>query len=123
MKKLFHLSALLLLSTLNSMPRRSETAAGQPSNKAKSMKNKQIITTVALLTCLSTLNPQLSAALLGTAFTYQGRLTDGANPATGNYDLRFTVYDALTNGTLKAVVTNASVAVTNGLFTTPVDFG
>ncbi len=98
-------------------------AAGQPSNKEKSVKNKQIITTVALLTCLSTLNPQLSAAPLGTAFTYQGRLTDGANPASGGYDLRFTIYDALTNGTLKAVVTNASVAVTNGLFTTPVDFG
>jgi len=62
MKKLFHLSALLLLSTLNSMPRRSETAAGQPSNKAKSMKNKQIITTVALLTCLSTLNTLVSGS-------------------------------------------------------------
>jgi len=26
-----------------------------------------------------------------TAFTYQGRLNDGANPASGNYDLRFTI--------------------------------
>ena len=27
----------------------------------------------------------------GTAFTYQGRLNDGGNPANGIYDLRFTV--------------------------------
>ena len=86
---------------------------------------RRLTVTLALpaLLLLSTLNSQLSAAPLGTAFTYQGRLTDGANPATGGYDLRFTVYDAATNGNLKAVVTNANVAVTNGLFTTPVDFG
>ena len=34
----------------------------------------------------------------GTAFTYQGRLTDQGAPANGIYDLRFTVYDALTAG-------------------------
>jgi len=86
---------------------------------------KSLITGLTLL-ALSSLNLQFStvfAAPLATAFTYQSRLTDGANPATGNYDLRFTIYDAVTNGTLKAVMTNASVAVTNGLFTTPVDFG
>ena len=27
----------------------------------------------------------------GTAFTYQGQLNDGTNPATGSYDLRFTM--------------------------------
>lgn len=78
---------------------------------------------LALVAMLTILNAPLSAAPLGTAFTYQGRLTDGTGPASGGYDLRFTVFDALTNGTFKAMVTNASVAVTNGLFTTPVDFG
>src|SRR5882757_2850482 len=34
----------------------------------------------------------------GTAFTYQGRLSDGGAPANGNYDLRFTIYNAATNG-------------------------
>ena len=29
----------------------------------------------------------------GTAFTYQGRLNDAANPANGVYDLRFAIYD------------------------------
>ena len=31
-------------------------------------------------------------------FTFQGRLTDGAAPANGVYDLTFTLYDALTGG-------------------------
>lgn len=39
-------------------------------------------------------------ALLGTAFTYQGRLSDGGSPATGNYGLRFALYDAGTGGSL-----------------------
>jgi len=37
----------------------------------------------------------LAAHAQGTAFTYQGRLNDGANPASGIYDLRFAIYDAL----------------------------
>ena len=60
-----------------------------------------------------------------TAFTYQGRLNDGTNPATGIYDLRFTIYDS-TNlpGTLIAgPLTNNATAVSNGLFTTALDFG
>lgn len=60
----------------------------------------------------------------GTAFTYQGRLNDGTNPATGTYDLQFAVYDALTSGGQQGVsVTNAAVGVTNGLFTVTLDFG
>jgi hypothetical protein len=34
----------------------------------------------------------------GTAFTYQGRLNDGANPANGSYDLAFALYDAASGG-------------------------
>ena len=79
---------------------------------------------VAALACLSTLNPQLSASPLGTAFTYQGRLNDGGNPATGIYDLRFALYDAANSGSLVAgPLTNAAVAVSNGLFSVALDFG
>ena len=60
----------------------------------------------------------------GTAFMYQGRLNDGGNPATGNYDLRLQIYDAVTNGNaINLPLTNAAVAVNNGLFTTTLDFG
>ena len=63
-------------------------------------------------------------AAQGTAFTYQGRLNDGAAKACGNYDLTFTLYDAVTAGDVIAgPLTNSAVVVSNGLFTTTVDFG
>ena len=59
-----------------------------------------------------------------TAFTYQGQLLDGGQPANGNYDLRFTLADAATNGNyLVAPLTNAPTLVSNGLFTVILDFG
>jgi hypothetical protein len=61
----------------------------------------------------------------GTAFTYQGRLNDGGSPASGIYDLRFTIYDSTNSpGTVIAgPVTNSATAVSNGLFTVTLDFG
>ena len=80
--------------------------------------------TLLALALLSTLNPQLSASPLGTAFTYQGRLNDTGQPATGIYDLRFTIYDAGSGGSVVAgPVTNSTTGVTNGLFNTTLDFG
>ena len=57
-----------------------------------------------------------------TAFTYQGRLNSGNVPATGTYDFRFQVYNAL-NSVVAGPLTNAPVGVTNGLFTVTLDFG
>ena len=66
----------------------------------------------------------MASATPGTAFTYQGRLQDGGAPAQGTYDLRFTMYDAAADGsTWGPVLTNAGVAIANGLFTTTLDFG
>ncbi|MBI3850308.1 MAG: tail fiber domain-containing protein [Verrucomicrobia bacterium] len=61
----------------------------------------------------------------GTAFTYQGRLTDGTNVASGPVELQLTLWNALTGGAqvAAAVPTSTVVTVTNGLFTMPVDFG
>ena len=55
---------------------------------------------VAMLAILNA--PTTTAIAQGTAFTYKGRLNDGANPANGIYDLRFAIYDATTNGTSMA---------------------
>ena len=87
------------------------------------MKNK--LFALLALAFLSTLNPQLSTLFAqGTAFTYQGRLQDGAGLANGRYDLRFNLYDALTLGNLVAgPQTNSPVVVSNGLFTVVLDFG
>ena len=59
-----------------------------------------------------------------TAFTYQGRLASSNSPASGLYDLQFTLYNAVTSGgVVGGPVTNTAVGVTNGLFTTLIDFG
>ncbi len=58
-----------------------------------------------------------------TAFTYQGRLNDGAKPAEGSYDLVFSLTDASTSGTGLGAQTNAATVVSNGLFCVSLDFG
>ena len=59
-----------------------------------------------------------------TAFTYQGRLMDGGLPAEGNYDLQFTLLDAVTAGTTNGgPLVATAVSVTNGLFAVTLDFG
>ena len=60
----------------------------------------------------------------GTAFTYQGSLTDHGVPATGLYDLRFTIYNALDGGSpVGTTVAVDDLGVTNGLFTVTLDSG
>lgn len=77
-----------------------------------------------LVTALATLLYSTQAAPLGTAFTYQGRLVDNGSPANGTYDLRFTLYDALSAGsTIGVPIANAPTVVSNGLFTVTLDFG
>src|SRR5438445_4352414 len=64
------------------------------------------------------------SAPLTTAFTYQGRLTDNGQPANGTYDFQFRLFDAPTNGgQVPIVLAYPTVAVSNGLFTTGLDFG
>jgi trimeric autotransporter adhesin len=60
----------------------------------------------------------------GTAFTYQGQLQNNGSPASGTYNLTFTLFNTNTSGVLIAgPVTNNAVGVTNGLFTVLIDFG
>lgn len=66
----------------------------------------------------------IQALLANSAFTFQGRLTDGGSAPTGNYELRFRLHDALSGGhPASAEVAFPSVAVSNGLFTVSLDFG
>ncbi|HXJ57282.1 MAG TPA: tail fiber domain-containing protein [Verrucomicrobiae bacterium] len=60
----------------------------------------------------------------GTAFTYQGRLTDGTNGLDGSYDLRFGVFNAPGGGgPAAAPITRRATEVHGGLFTATLDFG
>ncbi len=66
----------------------------------------------------------LPAAPLGTGFTYQGRLTDGDRPANGVYDFVFTLYRGPSDEVpVASGVLNDDVQVTDGVFTTTIDFG
>jgi hypothetical protein len=80
---------------------------------------------VGVLTVLSVLTFPSSTALgQGTAFTYQGQLSNGTNPVTGLYTFKIDLFNAATGGaTIGGPITNAAVPVTNGLFTTLIDFG
>jgi len=92
----------------------------------------QFATALLALALLARIAPlAANAAPLGTAFTYQGLLTEGGNPATGLYDLRFNIYITEMGGSAVSHLPNlvppglvrSAVPVTNGLFTTLIDFG
>lgn len=58
------------------------------------------------------------------AFTYQGRLDANGGPANGAYDFMFRLLNDPVAGTAAPTIPiNPSVGVTNGLFTTAIDFG
>jgi hypothetical protein len=60
----------------------------------------------------------------GTVFNYQGRLNDNGNPAIGNYDFRFALFDAGSGGNQVSNTNSvASVPVSNGLFSVTLNFG
>ena len=81
--------------------------------------------TMLALLAISTFNAQLWLAQgQGTAFTYAGQLQDNGSPASGAYNLAFTLFDTNSGGSAVAgPVTNKDVIVSNGLFTVLVDFG
>lgn len=68
--------------------------------------------------------PQAPLAPVGTGFTYQGHLEVSGNPASGSFDLQFSLFDAAAAGTqVGATQTKDNVALTDGFFTVELDFG
>src|SRR3974390_2182240 len=98
---------------MNQLNRRTE--------RKRIMTTKNLTSALAVLALLTGVH---RAAAQATAFTYQGRLNDGGNPANGIYDLRFAIYDAASGGAQQGnSVTNTATGVINGLFTVMLDFG
>ncbi len=59
-----------------------------------------------------------------TEFTYQGFLSDGANPANGNYDLEFKLFNLLSGGAQQgSTLQRLNVPIAQGIFTVSLDFG
>ena len=68
--------------------------------------------------------PGFAQAALGTAFTYQGQLTESGQPANGLFDLQVCLYDAPGNPTAIACAADFNdVPVENGVFAISLDFG
>jgi hypothetical protein len=65
-------------------------------------------------------------AHIGTAFTYQGKLNDQDDPAEGEYDFQFKLFDAQGGGNqlgATLTLTGEDTPVTQGYFTRRLDFG
>jgi hypothetical protein len=74
--------------------------------------------------CLLLLSLALNAEPLATQVSYQGYLSDNGEPANGIYDLRLALHSAPEgSASVAPAVTNANVAIINGVFTTSLDFG
>jgi hypothetical protein len=76
-----------------------------------------IIMRAFLLWGLLALTAAVGLATAPTPITYQGQVTVGGTPATGVYDVQFTVYNQVTGGTLLGSTIVEDVPVTNGQFT------
>jgi hypothetical protein len=60
------------------------------------------------------------------AFTYQGRFTDGGTAANGTYDMQFKLFDSSTVGAgnqVGSTINAGGVIVTSGVFTVQLDYG
>lgn len=78
---------------------------------------KKLLLALLTITSLCAIDA-MATTVLGTGFTYQGRLNDGGTPANGTYDFAFALFDAPTNGVIVGAAAYAiATPVTNGLFT------
>ncbi len=68
-------------------------------------------------------NPQSPSTALGSGFTYQGQLTQNGSPVTDQCDIAFRLYNAASGPAQIGNAITQTVVVTNGLFTTGLDFG
>jgi hypothetical protein len=80
--------------------------------------------TARSLGVLGTLALTTAVAAQSTAFTYQGRLKNGAAPAAGVHDFRFTLFNAALGGVQAGTSQCAdNIGVSEGAFTATIDFG
>ena len=92
-------------------------------NRNMSLKLATALLSLSTFTTFYVAQPSTAHAQ-ATAFTYQGRLTDGGAPANGSYDLRFKLFaDPLGNTQAGSTIVSNGVSIASGLFTVTLDFG
>ncbi|MCC6453646.1 MAG: hypothetical protein IT328_01760 [Caldilineaceae bacterium] len=87
---------------------------------------RTIMLSLVCLLCAGILAPtaQAESTAVASGFTYQGALVLSGTPVNSTCDFEFTLYDALTGGSVVgSAFTQNDVAVTSGLFTVELDFG
>lgn len=108
MNRRLYVLAILALALI---PLSTGRAGASPANKGS----------LLAINMMSTAQP---FAPLGSGWSYQGRLLDGGSPANGQYDLRFTLFNAPAGGSqVGTPLTLPGQTITNGLFTVTLDFG
>jgi len=88
--------------------------------------NRKIHTIITIALCsLFTFAHLETTRAQGTAFTYQGALSNGGSAASGSYDFTFALFNnnGTNSGQVGGALTQTGVGVTNGLFTVTLDFG
>jgi len=81
-------------------------------------------TVVSLLAAAALAAGTAHAAPIDGTFNYQGRLTSGGAPITGNADVRFTLWDAAGGGSQIGIsIVYFGAPVTDGLFSADLNFG
>ena len=83
----------------------------------KEMKGLAVTISVILVLSVATLAQT-------TAFNYQGRLTEGGNPANGAFQMQFKLFDSLGGaGQVGSTLNDVPVTATQGTFAVKLDFG
>ena len=110
-------------------PEPARSIAGRAPRALIRLKTMKTSINRILAVCLAAaflLAAQSFAGPAGTAFSYSGRLNDKTTgqPANGDYEFRFQLFDTETFGSVVAgPVVVGVIGVTNGLFSTEIDFG
>ncbi len=88
------------------------------------MKPRRIVTILFVVVCLMLCGTGVvKGAVMGTAFTYNGRLVDSNLPADGPYDFQFKLFDAnIIGGQLGDDINVPDFNVVDGYFTVILDF-
>lgn len=82
---------------------------------------RMVLLAIAILAGLL-FTPALQAQT--TAFSYQGSLKDGANPANGSFQMQFKLFDALAGGTqIGLTINDVAITAVQGHFSARLDFG
>jgi len=92
--------------------------------KPVSLMKLDLLAVISAATLLLVLTSNETTRAQGTAFSYQGKLSDHGTPGAGSYDFTFALFDdAIAGNSTGITLTNSAVQVVGGAFSVVLDFG